>query len=278
MKDAFEVKCGPSVTVTSGPNNPIVEYEGSFAETDIPQMTCTREYGTGTCEITNETNGGPSTNVLPTPCEQTCMQIAIDNTGGPNQGTIYVSSNNSLTQCCPRAPAERGGINVFAPSGEHIKTIYTKSQFEFNVRSCGVAVAPNGDLIVAHGEGNTAFNYIDHLAVQPWATHPEQEPPVVGTINSSVLSNCKTAVDSMGTVYTQGGTSDTSTGQARKFPASAFGEPVGEGFRIPPNSSIRTRWSILSPVPISSSMPKTSSTRFGVTRRSGSASSTQRAR
>ena len=184
----------------------------------------------------NKSNfSGLGTNVIETPCDNACLQVAVDNSGGPNQGTIYVSTATSLTTCCAegKIPNPNGGVEVYAPTGLPISIIYTRSQSQLDVQACGVAVDEDGNLIVAHGEGSTPYNYIDRLEVQDWAAHPDQEPPFTETIDSNVLQNCKVAIDSAGTVYAQSGTSTGSTGQATKFPAGSFGTPWPTGEAIP---------------------------------------------
>ena len=58
IKAAMEAKCGGAFT-TASPNVNIT-YEGSFAHTDVPPTVCTATVGTGTCEVSEETDGGES--------------------------------------------------------------------------------------------------------------------------------------------------------------------------------------------------------------------------
>jgi len=228
MQAALEAKCGPSFALTGGTTNVTVQFTGAFAETDVAKMSCTKTEGAGTCQITNEVNGASELNIIDTTCGSSCMDIAVDNTGGPNQGVIYVSTTGSNTTCCPQAPnSQSGGVHVYLPSGQPVGVIHTRSQdatepFVFAVRSCGVAVDDNGDLIVAHGEGQLAFSYFDKLDVSDWEASPNLDPPILGTIASDHGNPCRTDVDSAGSVYDTAGTSGTASGPLRKYTADAF--------------------------------------------------------
>ena len=231
MQAGLEGKCGAgNFSVTSGPNNPIVHFEGAFAATDVPQMTCTKTAGAGTCEITEENDGGPETSVAPTNCGTSCLQIAVDDSGGPNQGVLYLSTTGSQITCCPENPNDNsGGVHVFLPSGEFVGVIHTRSQFNNNVRSCGVAVDDNGDLIVAHGENSPRFSYFDKLDMPDWEASPNLDPPILETIASDFGQPCRTEVDSAGDVFTSAGTGTTSSGQLYKYTADAFEVEPGDG-------------------------------------------------
>ena len=71
--------------------------------TNVPKMTCTKVAGAGTCEITTEKDGAPGTNVIHVTCGEGCSQLAVDNSGRPNQGVIYIGSRNQgrTRQCLP---------------------------------------------------------------------------------------------------------------------------------------------------------------------------------
>jgi hypothetical protein len=264
IKSALEAKCGGTISVESGPFNPVIRFEGTFAHTDLAQISCTKVTGSGTCNVTTEENGAPATNKLNAACNGGCVQITVDNTGGPNQGVIYLASAESMTTCCPggqSVPNPSGGIHAYLPSGEPTHSlykgviidpepfdgipptfsaggIYTRSQETFAVHACGVGVDPNGDLIVAHGENNTEFSYIDKLGILPWATNDEQEPPLLGTLNSDSVNPCRIQVDSAGNIYYQvsagfgGGELQFSAGVVRKY-SPDFHPPSGTA-QIPP--------------------------------------------
>lgn len=266
IKAALEAKCGGTFTIVSGPFNPVIRFEGTFAHTNVTQMSCAKVTGSGTCSVTTEQNGAPTTNILNAACESGCYQITVDNTGGPNQGVIYVSSAGSMTTCCPggqSVPNPSGGVHAYLPSGEktHSKYLgipvnghpfefeehpneplgagglYTRSQSTFEVKACGVTVDENGDLIIAHGESNQEFAYIDKLGILPWSSNDTQEGTLEGTLNSDTSNPCRLQVDSAGNVYYQVGAGfgselQFSSGPVKKY-APSFHAPSGTG-RIPP--------------------------------------------
>jgi hypothetical protein len=248
MQAALEAKCGAgNFNLSSGPNNVQVLYQSAFAATNVPTMTCTKVSGAGSCTITNITNGAaPGTlNVINTPCNESCFEVAVDNTGGPNQGTIYVSSTNNVGNDVNGYNPE-GGVHVFLPSGQYVGQIRTRSQDHFSgnsgayVRHCGVAVEPNGDLVIAHGEG-IEFSYFDRLDVSDWETSPDLDPPILGTIKSDFSNPCRTDIDSEGNLYTVVGNERSSSGALRKYPGNAFEEhpqPEDEGGRWKTPSAI----------------------------------------
>jgi hypothetical protein len=258
IKAALEAKCGPSFNVTGFTTFGSVTFEGPFAQTNVPRMTCTVVNGTGSCPIVAERNGSVDKYALSLNCGSSCYQLAIDNTGGPNQGIIYVSSTNSLTTCCPNSqtlPSPQGGIHPYFPSGESTHStfegkpidpnpfdaipppppaeshggIYIRSQSANAVAACGVAVDENGDLYVAHGDSNLEYAYIDKLDIDSWSANPEQEPELLGTMYADTSSPCKSQVDSQGFLYSQRGQSPFNSGHIRKRDPSLFHEPLVTG-------------------------------------------------
>jgi hypothetical protein len=215
IQAGLEAKCGAgNFTVTNSSINANVLFKGAYASTNVPQMTCTTTAGSGTCQVTNEVNGAPETNVLNTPCENSCLQIAVDNSGGPNQGVIYLSTTGASTNLTT------GGIFIYLPSGEFVGRMDRRSGA--TTRSCGVAVDDNGDLIVSHGEG-VNFSYIDKLDMPNWGSSPTFEPPILGTIKSDSANICRTEVDDeSGQVYTSQSTSSFGAGAIRAFDTDDF--------------------------------------------------------
>src|ERR1044072_5218545 len=130
------------------------------------------------------------TNVIKPTCEESCMQIAVDNSGGPNQGVIYVSSANQVVF--------GGGIEVYLPTGEFVGKITVRSQFEYGVAACGVDVDENGDVIAAHGEFSTSFTYIDRLGVPDCSADPNAQPVVKETLAPDAAALCRTRIDPAG--------------------------------------------------------------------------------
>jgi hypothetical protein len=243
-KAALEAKCGAGFTIGGGFNSISIEFVGAFAESNVPKTICTATTGPGTCTVTQEINGADELNVIDTTCGSSCMDMTVDNSGGPNQGVLYVSTSGSQTSCCPTVPNdESGGVHVYLPSGQKVGAVHTRSQdaaglfSSYVVKSCGVAVDDNGDLVVAHGGGSLAFAYFDKLAVSDWETSPDLDPPILGTIASDHTNGCKSDVDSEDNVYdTAGGEPTFSSGPLRKYPAAAFEldpNPSGEEFKQP---------------------------------------------
>ena len=192
IKAALEAKCGGTFSVVSGPFNPVIEFEGTFAETNVPKMTCTKVTGSGSCEIQHRAerrfrdqrdsasncNGGGFS----------CSQIAVDNSGGPNQGT-------STSAPATRVDASRS----FLPDGTNVGPITNVpgDPIYGNEAPCGVAVDDEGNLYVTHAEGQIAFTFVDRYAPLEWATHHQQTVPATGTIRPlDFNSPCRTAVDS----------------------------------------------------------------------------------
>jgi hypothetical protein len=250
FKAALDAKCGANNLAISGSsNNVTVTFQGPFAEEDVPRMTCTTTAGAGTCSIGQEINGADELNVINTTCSSSCMDIAVDNSGGPNQGTIYVSTTGGQFTCCnPEGPNdESGGIQVYRPTGQRIGVIHTHSQdgggiFGPHVASCGIAVEDDGNLVVAHGGFGIAFSYFDKLSVPNWATSSDFDPPILGTIASDHSNPCRSDVDSDGNVYDTAGNSPEASGPLRKYPSDAFEVD-------PPLNSARTEFEHPSAVP-----------------------------
>jgi hypothetical protein len=187
----------------------------------------------GCCSTTGsiekfDATGNPSdfsalgSDVIHPECEFSCFGMTVDNSTGPNRGTIYVSTNNNS-----------GSVEAFSPSGQRIATFKTSSLTEFDVRPCGVAVGEDGNLIVAHGEGSLEFSFFDELKVPDWAIEPNAQPTVEGTIGSDFGSPCRTTEDSAGHIYSLPGTSYFETGSIHRFEPGPFGEPDPGGGRIP---------------------------------------------
>jgi hypothetical protein len=230
MAAALEAKCGTgNYELSSGPNNVQVHFVGSFAETDVPTMTCTKTEGSGSCEIQNIGDGAAegSLNVISTTCRSACAQIAVDNSGGPNQGVIYLGTTNSQLTCCPLRPEDtQAGVHVFLPSGEQVAVVHTVSttvQVNRGTRSNGVSVDDEGHLIVTHASTLVGLTFFDKLDVPNWsAPNPNQDPPVISTIASDYTSPGRTSVDSAGDVFSNVGYEPTQSGAIRKYPAAAF--------------------------------------------------------
>jgi hypothetical protein len=214
IKAALEAKCGGTFSV-SGFFSFTVQFEGTFASTNVPKMTCAKVSGAGVCEISSEQNGAPGTNAIPVECFNfSCSSIAVDNSGGSNQGTIYVGSSGFGAR-----------VQVFLPDGTNVGPITNvPGDTEFgNEAPCGVAVDDEGNLYVTHTEGQIAFTFVDRYAPLEWATHHQQVVPATGTIRPlDFNSPCRTAVDSNKSLLISAG---TETGTLHRFAPDSFGPP-----------------------------------------------------
>ncbi|HEY7256811.1 MAG TPA: hypothetical protein VH476_09020, partial [Solirubrobacterales bacterium] len=216
IKGALESKCGGTFSVESGPFNPVVEFKGTFAESDQPKMICTKVSGSGTCEIQNEQNGASGTNALPVSCGNfQCSEMAVDNSGGPNQGVIYIGSGNQGNR-----------VQVYLPDGTNVGPITNvpgDTQYG-NEAPCGIAVDDEGNLYVTHMEGQIAYTFIDRYAPLEWASHHQQTVPATGTIRPlDFNSPCRTAVDSTKSLVVSSG---TETGTLHRIAPNSFGPPA----------------------------------------------------
>lgn len=165
------------------------------------------------------------TNVLSTGCGANCRQVAVDNSGGINQGVIYVSSSEAQ-------------LRVFLPSGRPGSSIANASRTSFVEPFCGVATDPSGVVYVVHSgseNGEVSYgNYVDTF--KPGQIRPDPSPPqtwlVAGTMGR--VGNpqpCRVAVDANFHMYVvpSSASSQTVTGQLLRFAINPFGvsEPAG---------------------------------------------------
>ena len=106
-------------------------------------------------------------------------QIAVDSSGGPTDGYVYVTDTN--------APDGNGVVDVFDSTGEFRGRIAAIGFFAGN---CGVAVGPDGDVYVASPTQAQKFSPVDGDPANNVAG---------GTIEFG--SFCQVAVDSSGDLY-----------------------------------------------------------------------------
>jgi hypothetical protein len=217
-KAALEAKCGGTFSLEGGPNYLYVTFKGTFAETNVPRMTCATVSGSGTCQIYSESDGAFGTNSIPVECSYfSCSSIAVDNSGGPNQGDIYVGSSGFGTR-----------VQVFLPDGTNVGPITNipGDPVYGNEAPCGVAVDSDGNLYVTHAEGQIAYTFVDRYAPLEWSTHPQQIVPATGTIRPlDFNSPCRTAIDSNKSLLISSGSEYSSTGTLNRFAPDAFGPP-----------------------------------------------------
>jgi hypothetical protein len=143
-----------------------VEFQGAFAETLEPTMGCTTEVGAGQCSVEATQAGGPGgfyrfkpngepapfsalgTNLIdgsetpqgslsfPQPVSGPReVQVAVDNTGGPADGYIYVTQLNARL------------VDVFASDGHYVGQLTEAGGRAFS-RACGVGVDGAGNVYV----------------------------------------------------------------------------------------------------------------------------------
>lgn len=151
-------------------------------------------------------------------------QIAIDNSGGPNQGIIYVPHFN--------------GLDVYSPSGEwldHIEAVSDPGNSNsFQWEACGVAVDDSGNVFALHEEWlsdapqkGTAF--VDKFSPGKWAAdaNPRQVPTVRSTLMGIPKGSCRIAVDSDQNVYVR-----SPDGKVRRYSITLFNLPTTTGTTI----------------------------------------------
>jgi hypothetical protein len=85
--------------------------------------------------------------ILPAACANLCNQLAVDNSGGPNQGVIYVSNNITSAN----DPSRK--LLVYLPSGKEAEGWRNQLEPYPEVKSCGVATDRGEHVYVAHDRG-----------------------------------------------------------------------------------------------------------------------------
>ncbi len=170
----------------------------------------------------NQLTGTPTEPFLfePTLGGGAATQVAVDSSGGPTSGDIYVT--NSLY----------GGVEIFGSDGTWLGSIGE----HFN--SCGVTVAPNGDVYAASLLGFGEFGagkFVPHA-------NPVTGDDLVAVDGShAVYVPCNLAVDSSGDVYIHSSAlsditrvSDAQFAESNEGVAVAYGEG---GFGVDPVSN-----------------------------------------
>ncbi len=144
-------------------------------------------------------------------CASECNQIAVDNSDGPNNGVIYVSTSNQA------APSQRK-VYVFLSSGLPADPVANVSGRAEAGRFCGVSTDSAGHLFIAHNAGATedllprpsTGAYADRYKPGLWlrADDPATQVwSVTGTMFGLPQSfdafnaSCRMATDSDGDVY-----------------------------------------------------------------------------
>ena len=90
--------------------------------------------------------------ILPAACTNQCNQLAVDNSGGPNQGVLYVSNdideNNS-----------RRMLNVYFPSGKEAEGMRNQLEPYTEMKFCGVATDRTEHVYIGHNNGIEPGSY-----------------------------------------------------------------------------------------------------------------------
>jgi sugar lactone lactonase YvrE len=126
-------------------------------------------------------------------------QIAVDSSGGPTDGYIYVTDRNSGT------PEEDAVIDVFDETGTYRGALPSVGYQGF----CGVAVDPSGSVYGATFGAGSINKYV------PVDGNPANN---VSGGSFELFSNCQLAADSSGALYTV----QTFSQRVLKFDASSF--------------------------------------------------------
>ena len=176
----------------------------------------------------------PGQNWIALKCGEECRGIAVDNSGGVNQGVIYVGSSWFYE---PGYNDEEAAVEAILPTGAVAGLVKNSSAPEFR-KMCGVGVGPKGELYVAVAYFQPV---IDMYQPKDWATNPTQEPPVKASIKPTDHPNpCKTTVDSQGNLYWGQGAAPESANGLFKYGQSAFGSAgKGTGTEEVPTPSIQ---------------------------------------
>ncbi len=159
---------------------------------------------------------------LVTGCGFNCRTIAIDNSGGPNQGVLYVGNRGIGTEL---------GARVFLPNGVPTAGIKNRSDTS-NIAFCGVAVDAAGNAYIARPGAPTTTSLVDRYQPSNWALNPNHVPAITGSMAPLGINlPCRISVNSLGTMYIQT-FADVNTAfpvvrfLASSFGAAGFGEPV----------------------------------------------------
>jgi hypothetical protein len=152
-------------------------------------------------------------NEIAVPCGEKCNQIAVDNSGGPNQGVIYVSSNVSSLTTGNRQ------VFVYLPNGEQADSIknWSVTQRDRSHPYCGVATDAFGGVYVGHVQGMersdvtpkaNGASYVDRFAPGKWVSLANEEHkvwPVVQTMWGLTPEpnggTCLVSANSLGDLY-----------------------------------------------------------------------------
>lgn len=126
-------------------------------------------------------NGNPEnfsalgTNLLNPQCQGNCRTIAVDNSGGVNQGVIYVGTTITGSGT---TPTTKRGVRIFTPSGKPSTEIDLFPDEPLSIGGfCGVSVDPQGIVYVAFNGAAGFFAGATVVTYKPGQILPEPDPP-----------------------------------------------------------------------------------------------------
>jgi hypothetical protein len=173
------------------------------------------------------------------PQYMTVYEVSVDNSGGPNNGDIYVGRSYF-------GESEKEGALVFSRTGDFLAATgksSTKKKFgptENAWPACGVTVDTKGDFYVSHPNGHFEYlpSYIDkYHPTGAWilGAIPEQEWPIAGTMGGpehepgiDQRNMCEIGVDNNGAIYMH---SEYDGNRLRYYAPSKFGQD-NPSFRV----------------------------------------------
>jgi hypothetical protein len=142
-------------------------------------------------------------------------QIAVDNSGGINNGVIYLGRSGF---------GLGSSAVVFLPSGSFIASITNSSVGQGNNGPfCGAATNTTGDLLISHPDALLQGPYIDKYHPGQWlaGSNPEQQWSIAGTMVGIPPETCKIAVDSENSIYVNN-SYVTGSGNLLKYASTVF--------------------------------------------------------
>jgi hypothetical protein len=193
---------------------------------------------TSTGTPSNFTGLSPAGNVIVSGCQQECRQITVDNSGGINQGVIYLGGTQSLS-------FNGGGVRVYLPNGRPSSPIRNGlPQGIIDPRPfCGVSVDPAGVLYVTHSGDNLNQNFIQNEVntykpeqILPDPSPAQEWPVLAAHSNVGEVEPCRSAVDSHNHIYL---TTDSANATDQFLPRDIYrytvdpfanGQPTGTVF------------------------------------------------
>lgn len=188
----------------------IARFDSSGAPKDFPLLGTNVIDGVGAGEADNNNRGSFRGS-----------QFAIDNSGGINDGAIYVSVTGTFNSGME--------ADVYLPTGKYTGRL-TENSDEFlptaGGETCGIAVSPDGYVYLTH-EYKGVFpreGFIDKFRPGRWV--PDSVPPQVWPIRGSLYNldegTCRTSADSTNAVYVTTAKAITALAPLKQYPASVF--------------------------------------------------------